>query len=114
VGLKTLKQHAEMIVVPDVSKEIEIPVIGKIKVKITGLHCVHFQEPRNLTKIEITSKSFYAKAQEVSATFEFHWHWETESLPISGSGGVKHRVVDCCVTLWMIQLTRQYISYALC
>lgn len=88
VGLKTLKQHVEKIVVPDVTKEIDIPVIGKIKIEVTSLKCVDFQEPRELTEIQIDDDSFHAKAQEVSATFVFHWHWETKSLPISGGGGV--------------------------
>ena len=87
VGLKTLKQHVEKIIVPDVSKEIEVPVIGKIKIEVTSLECVDFQEPRDLTEIQIDNEYFHATAQEVSATFAFHWHWETEALPISGGGG---------------------------
>lgn len=85
--MKTLKQHVEKIVVPDVSKEIDVPVIGKIKIEVTSLKCVDFQEPRDLTEIQIDNEYFHAKAQEVSATFAFHWHWETEALPISGGGG---------------------------
>lgn len=87
MGLKTLSSNIEKIVVPDVSTEIDIPVIGKIKVEVTAVKCVDFQEPRELTDVEIDDESFRATAQQVSATFVFHWHWKVESLPISGSGG---------------------------
>lgn len=73
VGLETLKQHVEQIVVPNVSKDVDIPVLGKVTVQVTDLKCVDFKEPRELTHIIIDDDSFHAKAKQVSAAFHFHW-----------------------------------------
>jgi hypothetical protein len=86
VGLHALKQHVEDIAVPMVKQRIDIPVIGKILLKVDSIRCVHIEEPGQLTHIAIVDNAFHATAQNVSATFSYHWKWEADALPLHGSG----------------------------
>lgn len=88
VGITALSSHIHDISIADVNTTLRVPVVGAVALSIKDITCLHFTEPRELAKLQISNGSFYASSKSLSAKFKYKWSWESQSLPLNGAGGV--------------------------
>lgn len=85
-GLEILKSKVKDLVIPDVAKSFNLPLVGEFTLQLSNIHVDQFNVSSQEARLTIMDERFELWVTQVEAQITFNWHWEKLGMQGTGKG----------------------------